>query len=76
MFVHPNNMMLVFGILGVGMSFMVMETLFSATYPFFQVLEDLDFHKRLVMESLFIPDYLDSHRLSSSVITALQHLPK
>ena len=46
------------------------------TYPFPQIVEDLDLHQSLVVEPLFIADDLDGHGLARTVIAAVQHLSK
>ena len=48
----------------------------SRTYPFPQIIQDLDLHQSLMMESLLIPDDLDRDRTSRTMISTLQNLTK
>jgi hypothetical protein len=41
-----------------------------------QVLENLDLHERLMVESLFVPDELDSNMLASLPVEAFQNYSK
>jgi hypothetical protein len=47
-----------------------------STYPFVQVVQDLDFNNRLTVEALLVPDNLDGYILACLVIVALGHLTK
>jgi len=46
----------------------------TPAHPFDQVLQDLHFDQSLMMESLLVPNDLDSDALAGFVVAALQHL--
>ncbi len=46
----------------------------TLAYPFPQIVQDLDLHKRLMVEPLLVADNLDRYRLSCAVISAMQNL--
>lgn len=48
----------------------------SRTNPFPQILQDLDFNQRLVMEPLLISDYLDRNTLPGLMVSTLPNLTK
>ncbi len=48
----------------------------DATHPFPQIIQNLDLDESLVVETLLVPDDLDSHGLPGAMVATMKHLPE
>lgn len=58
------------------MASVLMTTSERRSYPFAEIIEDLDLNKSLVVEPLFVADDFDCDRFTGAVITTMENLAK